>query len=324
MGTFATGTGATSLMTSWINREFIKTLENELQMQKFTTKAVIPNHMGKVGSFNVFPNPPGTSGSLTEGTLSEHEVTMTTTAALVTIAEYGEWMPVPTLTDLAAVEGTRGELAKRFAYGAALSIDTQVRASATGSTLTWFALNVGQGLATMPATTGVISATVLIAASKQLRANSVRGFTGIEGHPEGHLAAIMSPQAELDMITEATTGRAVWQNMVVNVPGPQGQGKAINGFMGSVYGTACYRSQNVASFTITNSALSVNFVLGDGGIAALGLGQIGPQVYINTPSEGDIGNPFRNRYTIAWHANFGSALGPDGYLRVVKMYSAGI
>ena len=41
---------------------------------------------------------------------------------------------------------------------------------------------------------------------------------------------------------------------------------------------------------------------------------------VNSASAGDVGNPYRNRNTIAWHSYFAGALLASA--RVVKLYSA--
>ncbi len=45
-----------------------------------------------------------------------------------------------------------------------------------------------------------------------------------------------------------------------------------------------------------------------------------PVIYVNTPSSGDVGNPYRNFSTIAWHIFYGDALIDAN--RVVRLYSA--
>jgi hypothetical protein len=110
-----------------------------------------------------------------------------------------------------------------------------------------------------------------------------------------------------------------WAEAVTDVPGVSGQGKWVNGFMGSVYGTACYRSQGLTEATVTNTT-DENFILAEGGIGAVSIIDADPQIFVNTPSAGDIGNPYRNRNTVAWHVYFATALIDSN--RVIKVYSA--
>ena len=318
---FTTGIN-TSLLTTYLIRKFIPALEAELQMQKFTTPAVIPEGEGKIGRFNVFSNPPGSSASLTEGTTTEHEITtLTTTGTDCTIAEYGEFIKEPQLQRLAAMKTHRDELASRFAYGGGLALDTLVRAQAKLTTTAFYASNTAQlGGSTTAAIPGSGSASTIIGAAKQLRAASVdgvvvgaRGFTGKAGHPDGDFAAIVTPQFEATMITEGTTGRMTWAQAVTNVPGAMGQDKVIRGRMGSVYGTACYRTQNYDQTTVT-SLSDNNYILSDGGIGAVAFGDMKAKVVIN-----DVNSPYKNVDSVAWHAFFGTGLISSA--RVVRVYS---
>lgn len=311
----------TSLLTTYLIKKFIPSLEAELQFQKFTTPAVIPEGNGKIGRFNVFSNPPGTSTPLTEGSTSGNEITtLTTTGTDCTIAEYGEFIKEPQLQNLAAQKGTRDELAMRFAYGGALALDTLVRAQAKLSTTAFYCTAVplgGTTTASIP-TSGYFSS--VIGAAKQLRAASVdgvvvgaRGFTGRAGHPDGDFAGIVTPQFEATMITEGTTGRITWQNAVVNVQGAMGQEKAIRGKMGGAYGTTLYRTQNYDQTTVTSLADN-NYILSDGGIGAVAFGDMKASIVIN-----DVNSPYKNVDSIAWHAYFGTGLISSA--RVVRMYS---
>lgn len=310
----------TDLLTTYLIKSFPPTLEDELQHQKFTRDAIIPEGSGKIGRFNIFGNPGATTTALTEGSVDGNETTVSVTGTNVTIAEYGEFIITTRLMEFCQVSGSRAELRDRMAYGASVSMDSLVLAAADATTSVFYATTAATGgQTTGPATVGAFSASTVIGASKILRANSARGFKGVSGHPDGHFAAIVSPQAELTMITEATTGRMTWAQAVTNVSGAMGQEKWVKGYMGSVYGTACYRTQNFTTASLTATA-DENFVLADSGVGAVSVIDADPQIYVNTPSSGDVGNPYRNRGTIAWHAYFGTALLDAN--RVIKVYSA--
>jgi hypothetical protein len=171
------------------------------------------------------------------------------------------------------------------------------------------------------------SASHIIQAAALLRGTggSARGFTGVAGHPNDHLVAIVGPKCEADMVTEgASTTRATWSQMVTNVSGKMGQDKMINGYFGSVFGTAVYRTTNLLFASLTgNTDATQNWVFGRSTLIAYSLQQMEPQIYINNPSSGDVGNPYRNRYTIAWHAYYASGAPPDSSSRLVRWYSLG-
>lgn len=313
----------TSLLTTYLIKKFIPALEDELQLQKFTTKATIPGGMGNIARWNVFNSPAVQVSALTEGTTSGNEITtLTTTATDATIAEYGEFIVVTRLMDYVQVSGARSELSDRMAFGGARSIDALVRAQAIQSTTARYCINGLAGVdSSLAPTNGAEagSAAAVIGSAGVLRGNSARGFKSVSGHPSGAFAAILSPTFETEMVQEATAGRMTWAEAVTQVPGTMGQEKWVNGYMGSVYGTACYRTQNFALTTVSANSTENNYVLAEGGLGAVSIIDADPTVFINTASSSDVGNPYRNRNTVAWHTYFATALISSD--RVIRMYS---
>lgn len=327
MATHATtNTAVDDVFATWINKKFIADLEFELQHLKFCADAVIPDGYGaNIAQFVDF-TPPGRTGyasgstALSEGTLTGNEITsITTTPTAITVAEYGEFLKITQLYELAAVSTTRARLEKRCLDGGAVSIDAVVRAAAVQSSNVVYALGVGQanyalgGTTTAPATVGTASAAMLVFCRKVLYDGLATGIKGVAGHPDGKYAAVITPKQELDIVTEITTNRIVWTNCVVNVPGITGQGAFVNGYLGTIYGVACYTTQNYQTQTLT-SACDVGFVYAQDGVAAVSFGQMQPKIIVN-----EVNSPYKNLNTIAWHAYFGSKLVSS--TRVVKFYS---
>lgn len=312
----------TSLLTTYLIKKFIPTLEAELQFQKFTTKAIIPEGQGKIGRFNVFSNPPGTSTALAEGSTSGNEITtLTTTGTDCTIAEYGEFIKVPKLQKMAAVKGTMDQLAQRMAFGGALALDTLVRTQAATTTTAFYASTTDQlGGSTTAAIPGRGSAAAIMGATELIRNATVdgvrvggQGFTGVKGHTDGNFAAIVSPRCETQITTEGTTGRITWKDAVVNVPGADGQGRWVKGYVGSIYGTSVYRTQNYSQTTVT-SLSDNNYVLAEGGLGAVAFEDMDAKIVIN-----DVNSPYKNVDSIAWYAMFGTSKIANE--RVVRLYT---
>lgn len=317
-----TGAANTSLLTTFLIKTFIPTLEDELQFQKFTTKATIPSGMSDIARFNVFNSPAVNTTALTEGFTTENEITtLATTGTDATILEYGEFIAVTRLMDYTQVSGARSELSKRMSYGGARTLDALVRNQALTTTTVRYTLDALAGATATIQTTNNASgsAAAIVHCGGALRGNSARGFTGVSGHPSGAFAAILAPTFETEMVQEATAGRMTWAEAVTQVPGTMGQEKWVNGYMGSVYGTACYRTQNFSLTTVSANSMENNYVLAEGGIGAVSIIDAQPSILINTASSTDIGNPYRNRNTVAWHSYFAAAL--IDVNRVVRLYS---
>lgn len=322
----------TSLLTTYLIKKFIPTLEAELQFQKFTTKAIIPPGQGKIGRFNVFSNPPGTTTAISEGGDFIHDpntlnkiTTLTTTGTDVTITEYGEYVKVTDLQELTQVSTAREELANRMAFGGALCIDTLVRAAAAGVAATQaFSASATSTASGVYLAAGTVKPTYMNLASlmgagaklRDISSTGCRGFTGVSGHPDGALAAILTPRAEVDMVTEGTTGKITWGQAVTNVPGAMGQTRWVKGYMGESYGIAAYRTQNYQQLTVT-SLCDVNYVLGEGGLGAVALKDMKATVIIN-----EINSPYKNSNSVAWHAYFGTAV--TAATRVIRLYTLAV
>jgi hypothetical protein len=330
MAHITTGTEADDVFAKWINRKFVSDLEYALQHQKFTLKGEIAKGAGaNILRFVEFTPPTlGATGgvisysgagqaSITEASTTANEITgIQTTPTEATIAEYGEFLKIGQLYEYAAVSGTRERLSKRLRDGGAASIDTTVRLWAQQTTNKVFATAAATGgVTTGPAAITALGASTLILARKTLFGGLAKGFDGIPGHPDGQYAAVLTPQQELDVVTEVTTSRVYWSGAVVNVPGKMGQEKFVNGYIGSVYGVATYVTQNYQTSTYT-SAAQIGFVYADGGLGAASYGDMQPEIVIN-----DVNSPYKNVNSIAWHAMFGGKLISSA--RVVMLYSTG-
>jgi len=330
MAYVSSSAGYVGLLTTWLNRRFVSDLEWELQFQKFTTKAIIPPGSGKIGRFNVFAEPPaGTSYSTSSTTALTEALAFATTNQIntitaastdVTVTEYGEYYRTSTLMEYAAMPGSREKLRKRLRDGAAITIDTLVKAQYQTSTNYAYADATADGLATTwnTGTVGIVGAATIIGARKILYAAKCTGFEGIPGHPNKQFAAILSPKGELDVVTEVTTGRVYWSTAVVNVPGKMGQEKFVNGYIGSIYGTAVYCTQNfdTAQTYSVSSTGDINYIIADGAVGAVAFRDMEPQVIVN-----EVNSPYKNVNSVAWHVFFGVGA-IDANTRVVKLYSA--
>lgn len=323
------------VFATWINRTFVSDLELSLQHQKFTFKGTIEKGAGaNILRFNDFAPPGALTGNallpgpntgysgagqalIAEATTSANEITgITINPTNVTMAEYGEFLKIGQLYEYAAVGGTRERLRKRLRDGALASIDSAVRIQALTSTNKVYATAAQSGgVTTGPAALTALGASTLMLARKTLFSAAAKGLEGVAGHKDGQYAAVLTPQQELDVITEVTTLRVYWNNAVVNVPGPAGIDKWINGYIGSIYGVACYTTQNYATVAYT-SAAQIGIVYADGGVGAASYDQMEPQIILN-----DVNSPYKNVNSIAWHAIFGAAL--IGSARVVILYSTG-
>jgi len=320
-GWFTTNTDADDVLTTWINKQFVTDLMWDVQYQKFTTKAVIPDGGGNIGRFVTFAPPTATTGyalgsaALTEGnTGSEHEITSIATAATnCTIGEFGEWYRLGKLASKAEAAGTAQRIQKRMNDGAALAVDSYIRGFALDSTNYVYATLAAPGaIATAPATVGDIGAGALIFCGARMKSKYCQPLKGIEGHPDGHFAAVITPNAEMDVVTEVSTTKVTWSEAVTNVGGKMGQDKWVNGYIGSIYGTAVYVTQNHTTTTLT-SVVELSYVLSDGGLGAMSFGDMNPQIIFN-----DVNSPYKNVKSIAWYTLMGAGLIHSD--RVIKLY----
>jgi hypothetical protein len=329
MAFIVTNAGVDDVLNHWLNKKFVSDLEWSLQFSKFTQDAIIPPGQGGVGTqlsytgrFIAWAEPPRTTSysgasttALTEDYTTEHEIaSITTTPTTVTINAYGEYLKIGSMYDYAAVMGTAEKIRKRLRDGALMTVDSLVRAKALTTTTAFYATAAQTGgTTTAPAVTTAMGASTLIGAKKILVTNLTKGFEGVSGHPNGHYAAIITPKAELDIVTEVTTLRVYWNNAVVNVPGVEGVGKWVNGYIGSIYGVATYVTQNYTTATVSETA-DISYVLAHDGLGALAFRDMNPKIVLN-----DVNSPYKNLNSVAWYLEYGCALIASA--RVVKIYS---
>ena len=322
MATHATtNTAVDDILNTYLNKVFVSDLEFDLQHQKFTMKGDIPRGGGNILRFNEF-SPPTRTGyttgttALTEGSTTGNEVTnITITPTNLTLAEFGEFVKVTSLYDIASQPGTRERMRKRMRDGASVALDTYTIVNGPKTTTNvLYAITGPQGAqATAPATVAALGATAIMFARKTLKDGLAQPFTGIPGHPDGTYAAVLSEKQEFDIVSEITTGRAYWNNGVVNVPGQMGQEKWVKGYMGTIYGTACYSTNNYGTTTLT-SACDIGYVYSDDAVGAASIANMQPEIIIN-----DVNSPYKNLDSIAWHAYYAAALLASA--RVIKLYS---
>lgn len=314
-------TAVDDVLNIWFNKDFVSDLNYMLQTKKFTEDAIVPKGQGNIARFFVLSEPArtgyttGGSAAITEMTTTANEiVSLTTTSTDMTIAEFGEFIKVGSLYEYAAIDTMREKIRGRLADGAAVALDSFTHSKARQTTNIVYATAAQTGgVTTGPSAVTALGASTLILGRKVLVDGLCKGLSGRPGHPNGQFAAIITPKQELDITTEVTTLRVYWNQMVVNVPGVLGQEKAINGYIGSIYGSAVYVTNNYATTTYT-SAVDIGYLLADGGIGSVNFKSRTPEIVVN-----DVNSPYKNVNSIAWHAFEAAAL--ISSVRVVKLYS---
>lgn len=328
------------VLNTWINKKFVTDLMFDLQLQKFTAEAIIPEDQGALARYIEFA-PPGRNSSysslgntrLPEGVTnfqtatSLHEITgITMLRTEVTVFEFGEHVKIGSLYEFASMSGTREKIVKRLKDGAAVSLDDVVRAQMDVTTFGVSAqqsaiggLDTTNVVTTIFSQTAALGAAAVITAKNLLRTGLVQGITGVAGHIDRNYALVISPAQETQIVTEVSNGRIYWSNAVINVPGSMGQEKFVKGYLGDIYGVSTYVTQNFATATMT-VAVSVGYIMGADAVAAVAFRQMTPQVIMN-----EVNSPYKNMNSIAWYAQFGAGLvtlAAGLQNRVIKIYSA--
>ena len=322
---------------TWINKKFVEDLMFELQHAKFTAEAIIPpGSAGNIARYidwqppfrntsyqGTFTATGITEGAGAWGAAGSNEIVsgITTRPTNVTVAEYGEWTRVGELLELVSVPGTRSQIIKRMRDGGALYLDEVVRnqahnAAATGFYSTTSVLGAQRTVPTAMDVAMLAGAAAIMTMKQFLKSQLVPGIEGRAGHPNKQMAAVLTSKQELDIVTEVTTGRVYWVNAVVNVPGVDGQSKFTQGYIGSIYGTAVYITQNYTTGSVSGITCDVGYVYGADAVAAVALRQTRPEIIVN-----DVNGPFKNSNSIAWHAYYGATIVTSYSARVVKFYS---
>lgn len=123
MGTGTGSFGANVLSTEHDAATFVEVLRETVRYAPLGRRDDIPRHDGKTIRWNIFSNPAGDTGTLTEGADPGSTTDFTTTPITASLGEYGGYTDYSKFLDLSALSGTRQEFVAGLAHKAALSVD---------------------------------------------------------------------------------------------------------------------------------------------------------------------------------------------------------
>lgn len=308
------------LITTSIRKKFIPFLRNKLRFADFAAEGSLTKHGGsKTLRWNLASKIAADhTTALTETTTSQNEIaTITITAVLSTVSEYGAFTKVSSLGEMAWTRETRSEFAKILAEDGARTVDTRLRNIADNTTTFLVSQDTATGGTTNLLTTKTAIAQDIAVLSGRFNQNDAEGFDS----QSGMYVVIVHGKVEQDLVTDVTTTRLSWSEVNKHVPGLDGQKKIIVGTPGAIYGTMVLRSNNITTKTLTSTVTAyANIALADHGIGRAGFGAMDPQIIMKSPGPQDTSNPLNTFGTIGWKAALGEALLDSN--RVITYYSA--
>ena len=321
-------TSPANVLSEKLRRQFIPFLRNALHFSDFATPGSQPKGGGAISlRWMIFDKiTQDETGGLTQADATDGEITtLTVTTVSTTVAEYGAWVKISSLADLAHTPETRAQYAEGLGEHGARTLDSLLRVVCEQSADPTLFLVSGQ------AATGTGTLTVTDTAQAQDIAVISGRFNQNDCKPvlNGLYVCIVHGAVEQDIVTDVTTGRLSWSEINKYVPGLDGQKKIIEGSPGAVYGTMILRSNNIATTVLTNTrtaymniALSKD-ALGRASFDAMtpaGATAKGPALMTRQSGPQDTSNPLGMFATIGWKFNSGQALLDAN--RVIVFFSA--
>ena len=321
MGANLVGTAdQAGLITTSIRRKFIPRLKNKLRFDPYAVAGKLEYRGGaKTLRWNLASDIGAFTTALTEDTTSYGVVpegritTITVTAVLQTLSDYGAWMPVSDLADSVYTAETRDEFADIFAYSGAKTKDTLLRNAALATT-TYLAAGT-----TATAATTVFSTCTAIAQDL----NYIRGaFDQSDCEPfddlGGNYLLVVHGKVEQDMVADVTTARLSWSPLIWNVPEGAEKITSYKG-PGALLGVAIMRSNNIDTVTLTTTSTPLAtgaagltcyrcVALADHGIGKTSMDQSDPRIIRKSPGPQSVSVPLDTYGTIGWKMRLAQGL----------------
>lgn len=321
-------TSPADVLVERLRRQFIPFLRVKLRFADYTTPGSQPKGGGSKQLrwllFNKITQ--DETGGLTEGSASDGEVTtLSVTTISTTVAEYGAWVKISSLADLAHTPETREQYAKGLAEHGARTLDTLLRNVADDTTTFLVSGETATGTGTLAATETATAQDIAVLAGR-FNQNDAEPVPGV-----GMYVCIVHSEVAQDIVTDVTTGRLSWSEVNKHVPGLDGQKKIIEGVEGAIYGCMVVRSNNITTTVLTNTITAYkNIALADYAVGRASFdamtprgarnGQKGPALIPKMSGPQDTSNPLSMFSTLGWKLNSGQALLDSN--RAILFYSA--
>jgi len=309
-----------NLITTSIRRKFVPILRNKLRFSPYGKKGKLTLHGGaKVLRWNRFDDIGTYTTALTENTLSnENKVnTLTVTAVLMTLSDYGAYAPISDLANSVWTTETRNEYASIFAYSGAKTKDTLERNAAQDTTNYFIA---GQTAVNGGATPATAASTAIAQDLNVIRGffdqNDCDGFDSLDGN----YALFIHGEVEQDMVGDVTTTRLSWSPLIQNVNPQAGRITAYKG-PGALLGMAVMRTNNIQQETLTNTITAYTCVaLADYGFGVTTMDQSEPRIIMKRPGNSTLSVPLDTYGTIGWKMRMAQGLLDSN--RALRYYAA--
>lgn len=321
-------TSPANVLVERLRRQFIPFLRNKLRFADYAVAGAQPKGGGSKQLrwmlFNKISQ--DETGGLTEGSGSDGEISALTVATITTtVAEYGAWVKISSLADLAHTPETREQYAKGLAEHGARTLDTLLRNVADDTTTFLVSGETATGGGTLAATETAMAQDIAVLAGR-FNQNDAETVPGV-----GMYVCIVHGSVEQDLVTDVTTGRLSWSEVNKYVPGIDGQKKIIDGSPGAIYGMLVLRSNNITTTVLTNTITAYkNIAIADHGYGRASFdamtprgarrGVKGPALIPKQSGPQDTSNPLSMFSTLGWKFNSGQALLDVN--RVILFYSA--
>lgn len=191
-------TGMKPEIKTYYERRLIELAEPKLVHDQFGDSYPIPQNNGKSIEFRKYDSLPKATTALTEGVTPEGQA-MTVTAITSEVKQYGGWVPVTDVLQLAALDNNIVQATKLLASQAGRTLDTLVRDVLVGGTNVIYAPKIATGGATTAVTArNAMDATSVLTPDLFFQAAAVLSAMNADTIGDSYVA-IIHPYAAYDL-----------------------------------------------------------------------------------------------------------------------------
>ena len=276
---------------TFYEKALLQRLTPELVFTKYGQKKSAPRHEGTTVNFRRFNAIDPKTTALTEGVTPDGSA-LTVTSVTATVEQYGDFVRITDMLDLAGIDPVVTEMAQVLGESAGLTIDTIVRDVVTNGTSVQYAGAKTQR--SLVVADDVLSATEIRKAVRTLRKNNAKPIEG------GYYIGIVDPETAFDLMNDP-----LWQDI-----SKYNGGQAIMaGEIGKLGGVRFVETSNGA--TVENGAssnpitLHKTMIIGADAYGVVDIaGTSKPQMIIKGVESGGTADPLNQRSTVGWKALF--------------------
>lgn len=280
---------------TFYQKVLLTSAQSNLKLRQFADEKVQPKGTGLDYYMLRYGNLASNVAPLTEA-VTPTASTIDTNKYTVSILEYGEYIPISTLLEMAAIDPVIESISDRMGYQAARTIDTII-----SNTLIANATNNAYYINARAADVNVVAGDTFTAA------DAVKGVALLKGQDapllsDGSYAWVMHPYNSMDIQADTSAGGFIELNKYVDGLA----GKVLAGEVGKVYGARVVESSNIVRLANAGTiGVYRTFLLAQKAFAMTKFNQDAVEIITKQAGSAGTSDPLNQISTVGYKMRFG-------------------